>query len=125
MLIEKIVGDFGDKRRWREYKARVKALPAPYRTSVEAFERYLTYFGAISNGGIMMTMVEDLADLFERAAVDGTPVRAVVGEDPVEFAETFLRNYSDGQWINKERERLIKAINGAEDNEEDDGGEGS
>ena len=121
MFIEKIVGDFGDKRRWREYKARVKALPAPYRTSVEAFERYLIYFGAISNGSIMMTMVEDLADLFERAAVDGTPIRAVVGEDPVEFAETFLRNYSDGQWINKERERLIKAIDGVE---EDSGGEG-
>jgi len=120
MLIEKIVGDFGDKRRWREYKARVKALPAPYRTSVEAIERYLTYFGAITNGGTMMTMVEDLADLFERAAVDGTPIRSVVGEDPVEFAETFLRNYSDGQWINKERQRLIQAIDGAE---KEDGGE--
>ncbi|WP_066299985.1 DUF1048 domain-containing protein [Arthrobacter luteolus] len=120
MLIEKIVGDFGDKRRWREYKARVKALPAPYRTSVEAIERYLTYFGAITNGSTMMTMVEDLADLFERAAVDGTSIRSVVGEDPVEFAETFLRNYSDGQWINKERQRLIQAIDGAE---EEDGGE--
>lgn len=120
MLIEKIVGDFGDKRRWREYKARIKALPAPYRTSVEAIERYLTYFGAITNGSTMMTMVEDLADLFERAAVDGTPIRSVVGEDPVEFAETFLRNYSDGQWINKERQRLIQAIDAAE---EEDGGE--
>ncbi|UPO77058.1 DUF1048 domain-containing protein [Arthrobacter sp. Helios] len=120
MLIEKIVGDFGDKRRWREYKARIKALPAPYRTSVEAIERYLTYFGAITNGSTMMTMVEDLADLFERAAVDGTPIRSVVGEDPVEFAETFLRNYSDGQWINKERLRLIQAIDAAE---EENGGE--
>ncbi|MBD7996200.1 DUF1048 domain-containing protein [Arthrobacter sp. Sa2CUA1] len=121
MLIEKIVGDFGDKRRWREYKARVKALPAPYRTSVEAFERYLTYFGAVSDGSIMMTMVEDLADLFERAAVDGTPIRAVVGEDPVEFAETFLRNYSDGQWINKERKRLTKAIDRAEEESRGEG----
>lgn len=114
MLMEKIAGDFGDKRRWREYKARAKALPAPYRTSLSALERYLTYFGGISNGGIMMTMLEDLADLFERAAVDGTPVRAVVGEDPVDFAETFLRNYSDGQWIAKERRRLVKAIEDAE-----------
>jgi len=126
MFIEKIVGDFGDKRRWREYKARVKVLPAPYRTSVEAIERYLIHFGVISNGSTMMTMVEDLADLFERAALDGTPIRSVVGEDPVEFAETFLRNYSDGQWINKERERLVKAIDAAEQDtagEQDDGGE--
>ena len=58
-------------------------------------------------------MLEDLADLFEQSAANGTPIRAVVGEDPVEFAETFLANYSEGQWINKERSRLIKAIDDA------------
>ena len=42
----------------------------------------------------------------ERAAVDGIPIRDIVGDDPVEFADTFIRNYSDGQWINKERKRL-------------------
>ena len=31
----------------------------------------------------------------------------------MEFAETFLQNYSEGQWINKERERLINAIDRA------------
>lgn len=117
MFIEKIVGDFGDKRRWREYKRRVKALPASYRETIEALNRYLMYFGAITKGDTMMSMLEDLADLFEQAAVDETPIRSVVGEDPVEFAETFLRNYSDGQWINKERERLIKAIARAEEEE--------
>ncbi len=113
-FIEKVVGDFGDKRRWRAYKARVKALPENYRTAVEALNRYFMYFGGISKGDIMMTMLEDLADLFEQAAADETPVRAVVGEDPVEFADTFLRNYADGHWINKERERLINAIARAE-----------
>ena len=113
MFIEKIVGDFGDKRRWRQHKVRVKALPEDYRTTVEALERYLMYFGAISSIDILMSMLEDLADLFEQAAADGTPIRAVVGEDPVEFAETFLRNYSDGQWINKERQRLTEAIDRA------------
>ncbi|MCC3298324.1 DUF1048 domain-containing protein [Arthrobacter sp. zg-Y916] len=121
-MLEKITGSLRDKRRWREYKARKKTLPAPYGTSLDAVERYLTYLGALSNGSILMSMLEDLADLFERAAADRTPVRAVVGEDPVEFAETFLRNYSDGQWINKERERLIRAIDSAE---EDEGGGGS
>jgi DNA-binding ferritin-like protein (Dps family) len=37
-FIEKIVGDLGDKRRWRQHKARVKALPTTYRTTVEALE---------------------------------------------------------------------------------------
>jgi DNA-binding ferritin-like protein (Dps family) len=57
-----------------------------------------------------VSMLEDLADLFEQSAATGTPIRALVGENPVEFAETFLQNYSEGQWINKERERLINAI---------------
>jgi DNA-binding ferritin-like protein (Dps family) len=109
-FIEKIVGDFGDKRRWRAYKARIKALPADYRTAVEALERYLTYFGAIAKGDTLMSMLEDLADLFEQAATDRTPIRRIVGGDPVEFAETFLANYSEGQWIHKERTRLVDAI---------------
>ena len=109
-VIEKVVGEYGDKRRWRDYKARTKRLPAHYRTAIEALERYLTYFGAITKGDVMMSMLEDLADLFEQSAANGTPIRAIVGDDPVEFAEEFLRNYAEGQWINKERARLTEAI---------------
>ncbi len=58
-------------------------------------------------------MLEDLTDLFEQSAANGTPVRAIVGDDPVEFAEEFLRNYAEGQWINKERARLTEAMNRA------------
>jgi DNA-binding ferritin-like protein (Dps family) len=113
-LIEKLVGDLGDKRRWRQYKARVRALPASHCTTVGALEQYLTYFGAITKGDVpvdvVMSMLEDLAGLFEQAAADGTPIRAVVGAAPVEFAETFFRNYSDGRWISKERDQSISAI---------------
>jgi DNA-binding ferritin-like protein (Dps family) len=112
-LIEKVVGDFDDKKRWRAYKARTKQLPANYRAAIDALERYLTYFGAITKGDILLSMLEDLADLFEQSAADGTSIRAIVGEDPVEFAETFLRNYTEGQWINKERSRLTEAIDQA------------
>ncbi len=112
-LIKKVVGSFGDKKRWRDYKARTKRLPPNYRAAIDALERYLTYFGAITRGDILMSMLEDLADLFEQSAANGTPIRAIVGDDPVEFAETFLRNYAEGQWINKERARLTEAIDRA------------
>lgn len=112
-LVEKVVGELGDKKRWWAHKDRVKQLPDSYRTAVEALERYLTYFGAITKGDVLMTMLEDLADLFEQSAAAGTPIRAIVGDDPVEFAETFLRNYAEGQWINKERARLTEAIDRA------------
>jgi len=103
----------GDKRRWREYKARTRQLPESYRTAIDALQRYLMYFGP-ADGDKAASMFEDLADLFEQAAADGTPVRAIVGEDPVEFADAFVRNYSGGAWITRERERLTNAIARAE-----------
>ncbi len=112
-LVEKVVGDLGDKKRWWAHKERTRKLPASYRTAIEALERYLMYFGGVTRGDILMTMLEDLADLFEESAANGTPIRAIVGDDPVEFAETFVRNYADGQWINKERARLTEAIDRA------------
>ncbi|WP_245996945.1 DUF1048 domain-containing protein [Nocardia pseudobrasiliensis] len=106
MFLSKLVGDIGEKRRWWQYKARVKQLPENYRTAVEAFEHYLMYFGA--RGGV--SMFEDLIDLFEQSAVDGISIRAVVGEDPVEFIEAFAQNYEGASWITRHQERLVSAI---------------
>jgi DNA-binding ferritin-like protein (Dps family) len=55
-------------------------------------------------------MYADLIDLFEQSAANRTPIREIVGEDPVEFIEVFVRNYPKGQWIIRERERLTNAI---------------
>ena len=111
--IEKVTGSFDDKKRWRAYKARKEQLPPAYRTAIDGIERYLMYAGSIVKGDVLMQMLEDLADLIEGAAADGTPVRDIVGDDPVEFADTFAQNYADGQWIAKERKRLTDAIDEA------------
>ena len=120
-LLETVYGPLEQKRRYRQYKARVERLPAGYRTAVDALQRYSYYFGhGTAEGGV--SMLEDLADLFEQGAASGTPVREIVGEDPVEFAEAFLRNYPEGQWISRERTRLTSAIDRAAG--EDTGNEG-
>ena len=111
--IEQVTGSFDDKKRWRQYKARKRQLPTSYRTTIDGLERYLMFAGSIVKGDVLMQMLEDLADLIERAAADGTPIRDIVGDDPVEFADTFIQNYSDGQWINKERKRLTDTIDQA------------
>ena len=106
-FISKVVGD---KKRWRAYKARVRQLPPDYRTAVDAIERYLMHFVPADKDSAASEF-EDLADLFEQAAVDGTPIREIVGEDPVEFAEAFARNYSEGGYVPaRERKRLTDAI---------------
>ena len=102
----------GDKRRWRQYKARCRQLPPAYRGAVEALERYLMYFGP-AEGSSAASVFEDLIDLFEQAAADGTPIREVVGEDPAEFVEALVRNYSRGGYVTREQERLAGAIDRA------------
>ena len=88
----------GPKKRWRAYKARVKELPENYRTAVEAIERYLMHF-VPTDGDSNAAMFEDLADLFEQAVADETPVREIVGEDPVEFVDAIAQNYSEGGYV--------------------------
>jgi DNA-binding ferritin-like protein (Dps family) len=102
----------GDKRRWRQYKARVKQLPPSYRTAVEGIERYLMHFGFL-DGDNAASLFEDVADLFERAAADGTPIRQIVGTDPVEFVDELIRSYAKGGYVARERQRLITAIDEA------------
>lgn len=110
-LIAKIIGS---KKRWRAYKARVRELPENYRTVVDAIEHYLMLFVPLSQDSVE-SQFEDLAELFEQAAADGTPIRGIVGDDPVEFVETFTANYTKGGYVpDKERARLIKAIADAE-----------
>ena len=121
-MLESVVGGFDQKRRWRQYKARKAQLPANHRTAIAAVERYLMYAGGIADGEIVTKMVEDLIDLFEQSAADGTTVEAIVGEDPVEFADEFARNYSEGAWIKKERTRLTETIKDVNDGSDKDTG---
>lgn len=112
--IELVTGSLEQKKEYRQYRARIAALPEPYGSAAKAFQRYFMYYGGIIDGETSVTMWSDFADLWERAATDGTPVRTIVGDDPVEFAEAFAQSYGGKRWIDKERARLTKAIDEAE-----------
>jgi DNA-binding ferritin-like protein (Dps family) len=112
--IETLTGSLEQKKQYKQYKARLDALPEPYGSTAKAFQRYFMYYGAVSDGDTLVTMLSDFADLWDGAAADGTPIRAIVGDDPVEFAETFTQSYTGKQWIDKERARLTKAVDDAE-----------
>jgi DNA-binding ferritin-like protein (Dps family) len=106
-FISKVIGPKGQ---WWQYKARARQLPESYRTALDALERYLNYCGGGDDG---TAMYADLIDLFEQSAADRTPIREIVGEDPVEFIEGFVQNYPEGHWRTRERERFIRAIDRA------------
>jgi DNA-binding ferritin-like protein (Dps family) len=113
--IEAVTGSLEQKRQYKKDKARLDGLPEPYATAAKALHRYfMNYGGIITDGDTLIVMFGDFADLWECAAADETPVRDIVGDDPVEFAETFAQAYGGRRWIDKERDRLNKAIDGAE-----------
>ena len=112
--IETLTGSLEQKKQYKQDKARIEGLPEPYATAAKAMHRYVMYYGGITDGDSLITMFGDLADLWERAAIDGTPVRDIVGDDPVEFAETFAQAYAGKRWIDKERARLTEAVRAAE-----------
>ena len=112
--IELVTGSLEQKRQYRQYRARLDALPEPYVTVAKALQRYFMYNGGLTDGDVLMQMMSDFVDLWERAAIDGTPVRDIVGDDPVEFADTFAESYTGKRWIDKERARLTKAVEDAE-----------
>ena len=100
----------GPKKEWKAYKARVKALPLPYMEAVAGVERYVMHFGGINDAEQAQSLFNDVIDIFERAAADNTPIRDVVGEDPVEFADALIRNYQQTGYVAKEQARLRDAV---------------
>ncbi|HEU5222366.1 MAG TPA: DUF1048 domain-containing protein [Candidatus Lumbricidophila sp.] len=112
--IEAFTGSLEQKKQYKLAQKRIDALPAPYGDAAKACQRYLLYAGGLVEGDTIVTMLSDFADLWERAAADGTAIRDIVGEHPAEFTESFVQAYGGKQWIDKERARLEQAITDAE-----------
>ncbi|MFV0533795.1 MAG: DUF1048 domain-containing protein [Cumulibacter sp.] len=115
--IETLTGPLEQKKQYRHTKARIQALPSPYRQPAVALNRYIMMYAAVADGDTLIQMHSDLTDLLERAAADNTPVGEVLGDDPVDFAETFALAYGGKQWIDKERQRLVRDIEDAKRDE--------
>jgi DNA-binding ferritin-like protein (Dps family) len=98
-----------EKKRYKRYKVRKEQLPASYHEAIDAVERYALRFGP-ATGETIVTMLEDLIEIFEQGMKDGTPVREIVGGDPVQFADEFLKSYPANSWAAKEQERLANTI---------------
>ena len=101
-----------EKKRYRQYKARKAQLPSSHHEAIDAVERYALRFGP-TTGETVVTMLEDLIEIVEQGVKEGAPVREILGDDPVLFADEFLRNYPTSSWAAKEQQRLAHTINHA------------
>ncbi|MFC7787514.1 DUF1048 domain-containing protein [Microbacterium sp. MAHUQ-60] len=108
--IEALTGSLEQKKRYKNAKARQEALPAPYDEAAEAVNRYLLHTSGVTDGDVLVQMFIGIVDMFEQASVDGTPVSAILGDDPVAFAEDYVLAYNGRNWVDKERKRLAETI---------------
>lgn len=112
--IEKLTGSLEQKKQYKQAVARIDALPEPHRAAAKAYQRYVMYAAGFLDGDTLVTLFTDFADLWERTAADGVPLHEIVGDDPVAFGEDFIAAYTGRQWIDKERARLVAAVENAQ-----------
>ncbi len=88
--IELVTGSLEQKKQYRQYKARIEAPPRALRHGAKALQRYFMYFGAsrTARRGLRCSTTSPTSGSGPRPTA--RPMRAIVGEDPVEFAEAFV-----------------------------------
>jgi len=82
----------------------------PFGLAFHAFVAYLDRRRPHVSEAAAEAVLEDLNVLFAEAAADGTPLRAVVGEDPAEVAEALLANHAEEDGNAAARADLAAAI---------------
>lgn len=85
-IIELLVGDLEEKRAYRRFTKRVRALPKDYRRAFRKMQYYLYHFPAAD----FMQVMEDLLALLEESAAAGRSVLQVVGADAAAFCDELL-----------------------------------
>lgn len=85
-IIKKLVGD---KKEYREQKARIEALPEDYRFVFEKIQGYMWSFAG-GDGSDMLKAQGDLIELFEISAAEGKHVLDITGEDVAGFLDEYL-----------------------------------
>ena len=100
----KIIGDFKEKKGWRETKVRAKALPHDYRIAYEEIQNYLLK----TSGIVTLAPFTSLLDLFEEGAANGRNVLEITGNDVAAFADELVRG--EQSYFDKMRQDLNSDI---------------
>lgn len=104
-LLNLVMGDFAEKKRYRESEKRAQALPSEYARAYNDIKQYLW-----NTSGILTTdPLVHLVELFEEASADGKSITEVVGSDVAAFADEFVSD--DASYRNRQRQKLNKKFN--------------
>ncbi|MDR0284124.1 MAG: DUF1048 domain-containing protein [Propionibacteriaceae bacterium] len=103
-LIEAVVGDLGEKKRWRALQRRIKALPGDYHTAYKQIQKYVWTATGIET----IQPLEALVDLFEEGAAAHRPVLDITGTDVAAVVDELV--YGEQGYFEKRRAALNEAM---------------
>ncbi|MGR3742015.1 DUF1048 domain-containing protein [Companilactobacillus sp. DQM5] len=101
-IFKKIIGD---KKAYKEFKAEIKKLPKEYQIAFNSLQSYMWNFWGDDN---FQEAFDELLHLFQESSMDNIPIKDIVGDDPVKFADELMSQYSDHLWIIKIQNKLRK-----------------
>ena len=101
-ILDKIIGDLGEKKAYRENEKRAKALPSEYAASYKEIKGYIFRTSGILTIAPLITLV----DMLEEAAAEGKHVIDITGPDVAAFADELVRGEKSYQ--DQQRDKLNK-----------------
>lgn len=101
-IINAIIGDLDEKRKYRQNEKRAKALPTEYK---EAYKEIRGYIWSTS-GILTIEPLISLVDMLEEAAANGRHVTDITGPDVAAFADELVRGESS--YKDQQRDKLNK-----------------
>lgn len=103
-IIDTLIGDLNEKRKYRANEERAKALPTEY---TEAYKNIRNYLWNTS-GVLTIDPLVNLVDMLEEAAANGRAVVDITGPDVAAFADDLVKGESS--WKDQQREKLNKSF---------------
>lgn len=99
-FLDKIIGDLGEKKEWKQIETRAKALPKDFAVAYNEIKSYI--WGTA--GTETIAPFRTLIDLFEEAAANGKGVVEVIGTDVAAFVDELVRD--EKSYFEKKRKKL-------------------
>ncbi|MDB5162099.1 MAG: hypothetical protein JWM52_607 [Candidatus Saccharibacteria bacterium] len=104
-IVKALVGDFAEKKDYRQNEKRAKALPTEYAAAYKNIRNYLWN----TSGMLTIEPLKVLVEMFEEAAAEGKHVIDIVGSDVATFADELVRG--EKSYFDQQRTKLNKKLN--------------
>jgi DNA-binding ferritin-like protein (Dps family) len=103
-IINAIIGDLSEKKRYKQNEKRAKSLPTEYADAYKNIRNYLWNTSGILKIDPLVTLV----DMLEEAAANGRHVVDITGPDVAAFADELVRGESS--YFDQQRKKLNKNV---------------